>query len=160
MDSWASRACRRTTSGAILAFAVLVFPDGLLAARLPLLTEKQHERKRTDDICSGVYFVSRLSQSCASQLLSVSRCKKEVCNMHAHALRKGTGAYGHFCPSPLQIVPSVYPTPCGHRQRDWVLPQARARSSYHAQRNLSPPRTEVAPSLSPMTQYWKTLRIC
>ena len=80
----------------------------------------------------------------------VSRCKKEVCNVHAHALRKGTGAYGHFCPSPLQDAPSVYPTPCSHRQRDWALPQARARSSYHAQRNLSRlPRTEVAPSLSP-----------
>ena len=57
--------------------------------------------------------------------------------MHAHALRKGTGAYGHFCPSPLQHAPSVYPTPCSHRQRDWALPQARGRSSYHAQRNLS-----------------------
>ena len=100
---------------------------------------KQHERMRTDDRCSGVCFVSRWSQSCASQVLSVSRCKKEVCNMHGHAPRKGTGAYGHFCPSPLQDVPSVYSTPCGHRQRDWALPQARARSSYHAQRNLSPP---------------------
>ena len=59
--------------------------------------------------------------------------------MHAHALRKGTGADGHFCPSPLQDAPSVHPTPCGHRQRDWALPQAHARSSYHAQRNLSPP---------------------
>ena len=42
--------------------------------------------------------------------------------MHAHALRKGTGAYGHFCPSPLLDAPSVYPTPCGHRQRDWATP--------------------------------------
>ena len=58
--------------------------------------------------------------------------------MHAHVLSKGIGAYGHFCPSPLQDTPSVYPTPCGHRQWDWALPQARARSSYHAQRNLSP----------------------
>ena len=125
------------------------------------LTEKQHEEKRTNDRRSGVYFVSRLSQSCASQMLSVSRCKKEVCNMHAHALRKRTVAYGHFCPSPLQDAPSVYPTPCGHRQRDRALPQARARSSCHAHRNLSLlPRTEVAPSLSPNTQYWKTLRIC
>ena len=59
--------------------------------------------------------------------------------MKAHLLRKRTGAYGHFCPSPLQDAPSVYPTPCGHRQRDWALPQARARSSYHAQRNQSQP---------------------
>ena len=57
--------------------------------------------------------------------------------MHAHAQRKGTGACGHCCPSPLQDAPSAYPTPCGHRQRDWALPQVRARSSYHAQRNLS-----------------------
>ena len=126
----------------------------------PKVTEKQHERMRTDDRCSGVYFVSRKSQSCASQVLSVSRCKKEVCNMHAHAPRKGTGAYGHCCPSPLQDAPSVYPTPCGHRQRDWALPQAHARSSYQEQRNLSPPRTEVAPSLSPNTQYWETWRFC
>ena len=82
------------------------------------LTEKQHERMRTYDRCPGVYCVSRLTLSCASQVLSVSRYKKEVCNMHAHALRKGTGAYGHFCPSPLQDAPSVDPTPCVHRQRD------------------------------------------
>ena len=56
--------------------------------------------------------------------------------MHTHCAKE-QGAYGLFCPSPLQDALSVYPTPCGHRQRDWALPQAHARSSYHAQRNLS-----------------------
>ena len=54
--------------------------------------------------------------------LSVQRCKKEVCNMHAHAVRKGTGAYGHFCPSPLQDAPfclsySLRSSPTGYRTK-------------------------------------------
>ena len=98
-------------------------------------------------------FVSRLTQSCASQVLSALRCKKEVCNMHAHALRKGTGAYGHFCPSPLQDAPSVYPTPCGRRQRDWALPQVHARSSYHAQRNLSHTQVQIRVRVMHAIQY-------
>ena len=115
------------------------------------LTEQQNERKRTDDRCSGVYFVSRLSQSCASQVPSVSRCKNKG------SVQLMVTSARLLCKMRL----SVHPTLCGHHQRDWALPQARARSSYHAQRNLShPPRTEVAPSLSPNTQYWKTLRIC
>ena len=104
-----------------------VVKSGLLSSPRDL-TEKQHERMRTDDRCSGVYFVSRLSQSCASQVLSVSRCKKEVCNMHAHAIRKGTGglwsplpvssARCPFCLSySLRSSPTGLCTPAGSRRK-------------------------------------------
>ena len=69
---------------------------------------------------------------------SVSRGVKRMCAtcMHTHyANEQGLMVTSArlICKMPL----SVYPTPRGHRQRDWTLPQARARSSYHAQRNLS-----------------------
>ena len=99
-----------------------------------------HDLQRLEDFPPN--FDSRVGHVRRKAFSGLPVCKKEVCNMHAHALRKGTGAYGHFCPSPLHDAPSVYPTPRGHRQRDWALPQARARSSYHAQRNLSPPSSD------------------
>ena len=51
------------------------------------------------------YFLSRLSQSCPSRVLTVSQCKKEVCNRDAHVLRKETRAYAQLCPSSLHVAP-------------------------------------------------------
>ena len=163
-----TRSCSRGACGQApsssrsLVFRQFFFVACHLCAELfRLLTEKQHERMRTDDRCSVVYFVSRLRQSCTSQVLSVSQCEKEVCNMHAHALRKGTGglrsllpvssARCPFCPSySLRSSPTGLGSPTG----------SRVKQLSRTKKSVTPPWTEVAPSLSPNTRHWKTLRIC
>ena len=95
-----------------------------------------------DDRCSGVCLISRLSQSYASQVLSVSRCKKEVCNMHAHAARL-------LCKMPLLsiLLLAVIANEIGHSHRLTQEAVIMHKEICH------PPRTEVAPSLSPNTLY-------
>ena len=62
--------------------------------------------------------------------------------MHAHVLRKGTGTYGHFCPSPLQVVPSVYPTPSSPMGLRTPTGSRKKQLSC-TKKSVTSPRTEV-----------------
>ena len=61
----------------------------------------------------------------------------KLCVTSAQCLAAWKGSVQHAYTRNTHVALSVYPTPCGHRRRDWALPQARARSSFHVESNLS-----------------------
>ena len=69
---------------------------------------------------------------------SVSRGVKRKCAtcMHTH-YAKVQGAYGHFCPSPLQDTPFCLSSSLRSSPTGLGSPTGSRKSSYHAQRNLS-----------------------